>query len=121
MERKHGSVPKAKDTALYCEYTELRNIIRAERQYLHREVFDCMREEFFATIDNIEIERQLLGLSLGEEFKAEDGKNVQFVFEERARLAHNLFCSSDCRTEDHHELCLLCANHPRLGFTLQPT
>ena len=33
-----------------------------------------------------------------------DDEDIQFVFEERARLAENFFRSSDCRTEDQHEL-----------------
>jgi hypothetical protein len=53
-----------------------------------------MREEFFATI---EIERQLLGLPVSEQLKEGDD-DVQFVFDERARLARSLFQSSDCRT-----------------------
>ncbi|OJD24587.1 hypothetical protein ACJ73_04052 [Blastomyces percursus] len=70
---------------------------------LHREAFEDMRQEFFATIDTVEIERQLLGLSISEELKMDDEDKAQFVLE-RARLARNLFCSSDCRTEDQHEL-----------------
>ncbi|EDN03649.1 hypothetical protein I7I51_05473, partial [Histoplasma capsulatum] len=104
IERKHGSVPKSKGTALHREYTELGDTIRAEKQTLHREAFEDMRQEFFATIDTVEIERQLLGLSISEELKMDDEDKVQFVFEERARLARNLFRSSDCRTEDQHEL-----------------
>ncbi|OJD21830.1 hypothetical protein ACJ73_06825 [Blastomyces percursus] len=104
IERKHGSVPKAKGTVLHREYTELGHTIRAEKHALHREAFDDMRQEFFATIDTIEIERQLLGLSVGEELKMDDEDKVQFVFKERARLARNLFRSSDCRIEDQHEL-----------------
>ncbi|EDN08839.1 FluG domain-containing protein [Histoplasma capsulatum] len=100
IERKHGSVPKAKGTSLHRQYTELGDTIRAEKQALHREAFDDMRQEFFATIDTIEIERQLLGLSISQELKMADEDKVQFVFEERARLARNLFRSSDCRIED---------------------
>ncbi|OJD27897.1 hypothetical protein ACJ73_00690 [Blastomyces percursus] len=48
-----------------------------------------MRQEFFATIDTIEIERQLLGFSISEELKTDDEDKIQFVFEERARLARN--------------------------------
>ncbi|OJD22352.1 hypothetical protein ACJ73_06295 [Blastomyces percursus] len=104
IERKHGSVPKSRGTALHREYTELGDNIRAEKQTLHREAFEDMRQEFFATIDTVEIEKQLLGLSISEELKMNDDDKVQFVFEERARLARNLFRSSDCRTEDQHEL-----------------
>ncbi|OJD10206.1 hypothetical protein ACJ73_09890, partial [Blastomyces percursus] len=104
MERKHGSLSKAKGTELHRQYTELGDTIRAEKQALHREAFDGMRQEFFATIDTIEIERQLLGLPVSEELKMDDEDNVQFVFKERARLARNLFRSSDCRIEDQHGL-----------------
>jgi uncharacterized protein DUF3435 len=77
IERKHGSVPKAKGTPLHREYTELGDTIRAEKQALHREAFDNMRhDEFFATIDTIEIERQLLGLSVGEEPRVDDEDKV---------------------------------------------
>ncbi|TPX21785.1 hypothetical protein DIZ76_015748 [Coccidioides immitis] len=63
-----------------------------------------MRQEFFAVIDTIKIKRQLLGLSISEELKMDNEDKIQFVFEERARLARNLFRSSDRRTEDQHEL-----------------
>ena len=53
-----------------------------EKQTLHREAFENMRQEFFATIDTIEIEKQLLGFHVGEGLK----KDIQFVFE-RAWLA----------------------------------
>jgi hypothetical protein len=33
-----------------------------------------------------------------------DDEDIQFVFEERARLAENFFRSSDCRIENYHEL-----------------
>ena len=103
IQRKHGSVQKAKGTILYREYTELGHTIRAEKQALHREAFDNMRQ-FFATIDTIEIEKQLSRLPVAEEPKMDDEDKVQFAFEERARLAGNLFCSSDCQTDDQHEL-----------------
>ncbi|OJD27699.1 hypothetical protein ACJ73_00909 [Blastomyces percursus] len=104
IERKHGSLSKAKGTELYHQYAELGDTIRAEKQALHREAFDGMGQEFFATIDTIEIERQLLGLPVSKKLKMDDEDNVQFVFKERARLARNLFHSSDCRIEDQHEL-----------------
>lgn len=113
MKRKHGSIPKAKGTDLYREYTQLGNAIRNERQSLHRAAFGNVREEFFETIDTIEIERQLLGLSVSEEFKVEDKEDIQFTFEERARLARNLFRSSDCSAEDPREL------HARRVQTIQ--
>ncbi|OJD12104.1 hypothetical protein AJ78_07253 [Emergomyces pasteurianus Ep9510] len=72
------------DTELHRQYTELEDTIRAEKQALHREAFDGMRQEFFATIDTTEIKRQLLGLSVSEELKMDDEDNVQFVFKERA-------------------------------------
>ncbi|EEQ88960.2 FluG domain-containing protein [Blastomyces dermatitidis ER-3] len=104
INRKHGSIPKAKGTALHREYIELGDDIRAEKPSLYREAFDRMREEFFATIDTIEIEKQLLGLSGGDKFKGEDESSVKFTFKERARLAQNLFRSSDCTTEAPHEI-----------------
>ncbi|EER41744.1 FluG domain-containing protein [Histoplasma capsulatum H143] len=102
IERKHSSISKSKGTVLHREYTELGDTIRAEKQTLHREAFEDMRQEFFATIDTVEIERQLLGLPISEKLKMDDEDKVQFAFEERARLARNL--SSDCRTKDQHEL-----------------
>ncbi|KAL2364863.1 hypothetical protein RJZ56_002210 [Blastomyces dermatitidis] len=104
MERKYGSVSKARSSDLHRQYTELGEEIKDKRQYLHREAFDRLREDFFATIDTIEIERQLLGLSFSNELQVEDPKNVQFVFKERKRLSQNLFRSSDCRVEDHTEI-----------------
>lgn len=113
INRKHGSIPKVKGTVLHREYSELGDNIRAEKQSLHREAFDRIREEFFATIDTIEIEKQLLGLSPGDKFKIEDKSNIEFTFKERARLAGNLFRSSDCTTEAQHEL------YPRRVQTIQ--
>ncbi|OXV11259.1 hypothetical protein Egran_00980 [Elaphomyces granulatus] len=100
IERKHSSVPKAKGTPFHREYTELGDTIGAEKQALHPEAFDNMRHEFFATIDTIEIERQLLGLSVGEEPKMDIGLSNR----RSARI-----------------LCLASANHSGLGFALQLT
>ncbi|EGC46137.1 FluG domain-containing protein [Histoplasma capsulatum var. duboisii H88] len=75
IERKHGSLSKGKGTELYHQYTELGDTIRAEKQALHCEVFDGMRQEFFATIDTIEIERQLLGLPVSKKLKMDDENN----------------------------------------------
>lgn len=104
IKRKHGSIVKAHGTELHRQYTELGDIIRTEKKSLHRAAFERMRDEFFAAIDTIEVERQLLGLSVSDKFKAEDNGNIHFTFKERARLAQNLFRSSDCTVEDHHEL-----------------
>ncbi|OJD23960.1 hypothetical protein ACJ73_04688 [Blastomyces percursus] len=104
IKRKHGSIVKAKGTELHLQYTEIGDTIRAEKHTLYRASFERMRDEFFATIDTIEIERQLLGLSVSEISEVEDTGRNHFTFPERARLAHNLFRSSDCTVEDHHEL-----------------
>ncbi|OJD19360.1 hypothetical protein ACJ73_08647 [Blastomyces percursus] len=72
IKRKHGSIIKTKDTELHRQDTEIGDTIRAERQSLYRPAFERMRDEFFATIDTIEIERQLLGLSICEISEAED-------------------------------------------------
>ncbi|OJD26331.1 hypothetical protein ACJ73_02290 [Blastomyces percursus] len=75
IERKYGSVLKSKGTALHREYTELGDTIRAEKQTLHREAFEEMRQRF----------------SINEELKTDDEDKIQFVFKERARLDQNLF------------------------------
>ncbi|PGH36147.1 hypothetical protein GX50_01002 [[Emmonsia] crescens] len=82
INRKYDSILKAKGTVLHREYSELEDNIRAEKQLLHREAFDCIREEFFVTIDIIEIEKQLLRLSPGDKFKTEDKSNMEFTFKE---------------------------------------
>ncbi|OJD21178.1 hypothetical protein ACJ73_07480, partial [Blastomyces percursus] len=103
IKRKHGSIIKAKGTELHRQYTEIGDTIRVERQSLYRAAFERMRDEFFVTI-TIEIERQLLGLSVSEISEAEDTGRIHFTFTERALLALNLFRSSDCTVENHHEL-----------------
>ncbi|EEH18019.2 hypothetical protein PABG_00582 [Paracoccidioides brasiliensis Pb03] len=94
IERKHSSVLKSKGTALHREYTELGDTIRAEKQNLHREVFEEMRQEFFTTIDTIEIKRQLLGLPVSEGFKVDNEDKIQFVFEDLREEPHKRRVSS---------------------------
>ncbi|KAK2813885.1 hypothetical protein FQN50_000286 [Emmonsiellopsis sp. PD_5] len=93
IKRKHGSIVKAKGTELHRQYTEIGDTIRTERQSLYRVAFERMRDEFYATIVTIEIERQLLGLSVSEISEVEDTGRNHFTFPERARLAQNLFRS----------------------------
>ncbi|OAX85254.1 hypothetical protein ACJ72_00376 [Emergomyces africanus] len=94
IKRKHGSVPKSKDTALHHEYTELENTIRAEKQTLHHKMFENMRQKFFATIDTIKIERQLLELSINKKLKMNNNDKVQFVFENLREGPHKQRVSS---------------------------
>ncbi|OJD22154.1 hypothetical protein ACJ73_06498 [Blastomyces percursus] len=56
IKRKHGSIVKVKGTELHRQYTEIGDTIGAEKQSLYRAAFERMRDEFFATIDTIEIE-----------------------------------------------------------------
>jgi hypothetical protein len=97
MERKFGSITKARRSELHLEYSQLCNSIKYLRQNLQRESFHIIREEYFEKIDTVLIEKELLGLSAAEEFKVDDGEQVHFTFHERARLAQNLFDSSDSK------------------------
>jgi hypothetical protein len=91
----YGSVPQASGTNLYAEYTKLEKTIQSERQYLRRRAKVEIREQFFATIDTVEIEHQLLGSSITSRLKIDEGQagNAQFTSAERERLAQNLFQS----------------------------
>ncbi|OXV06835.1 hypothetical protein Egran_05397 [Elaphomyces granulatus] len=97
MERKYGSVPKAKGNDVRTEYVKIGANIRSLRQARQREAFSKIREEFFDKVDTLLIDQQLLGLCV-EEFKIDDGEKVQFTFPERTRLAQNLF--GPCKSEE---------------------
>ncbi|EDN08847.1 hypothetical protein I7I51_00505 [Histoplasma capsulatum] len=88
----YGSVPKAQGTELHAQHSKLEKTIQSERRFLRKLARDNIREDFFAKIDTIEIERQLLGLSLTDDLKVEDSV-AQFTCVERARLARSLFRS----------------------------
>ncbi|OJD25540.1 hypothetical protein ACJ73_03093 [Blastomyces percursus] len=92
MRYQYGSVPKAQGTDLHAQHGKLERAIQSERRFLRKRARDNIREEFFAKIDTIEIERQLLGLSLADDLKVEDPV-VHFTCVERARLARSLFRS----------------------------
>ncbi|OJD23048.1 hypothetical protein ACJ73_05606, partial [Blastomyces percursus] len=81
---------------------KLERTIQSERRFLRKRARDNIREEFFAKIDTIEIERQLLGLSLADDLKVED-PIVQFTCVERARLARSLFRSLASFAEEEHK------------------
>ncbi|KAN0082199.1 Protein of unknown function (DUF3435) domain containing protein [Elaphomyces granulatus] len=97
MERKYGSVPKAKGSDVHTEYVKIGANIRSLRQTRQREAFSKIREEFFDKVDTLLIDQQLLGLCV-EEFKIGDREKVQFTFPERTRLAQNLF--GPCKSEE---------------------
>ncbi|EEH33963.2 hypothetical protein PAAG_05012 [Paracoccidioides lutzii Pb01] len=78
MKCQYGSVPKAQT-------------IQSERRFLRKCARDEIRERFFAQIDTIEIEHQLLGLSLPDDLNVEDADDVRFASAERACLARSLF------------------------------
>lgn len=100
MKWKYDSVSKIKRTHLHQQHSRIDRIVQNERQFLRRVWLKEIREKFFETIDIIEIERQLLRLSVSEKFKVEDIDKIHFTFDERARLAQNLFQSADSCAED---------------------
>ncbi|OJD10265.1 hypothetical protein ACJ73_09859, partial [Blastomyces percursus] len=63
MRYQYGSVPKAQGTDLHAQHGKLERTIQSERRFFRKHAQDNIREEFFAKIDTIEIEHQLLGLS----------------------------------------------------------
>jgi Protein of unknown function (DUF3435) len=65
------------------------------RDRLSKSSLDEIRREFFDTIDTIEIDRQLRGLSVRDGFTMEHEDGVNFTFQERARLAQNIFTMPD--------------------------
>ncbi|QSS59407.1 hypothetical protein I7I51_08842 [Histoplasma capsulatum] len=102
MRFQYGSVPKAQGTDLHAQHGKLERTIQSERRFLRKRARDNIRVEFFAKIDTIEIERQLLGLSLADDLKVEDPV-VQFTCVERARLSRSLFRSLASSTEEEHK------------------
>lgn len=66
-------------------------MIKNLRARLRKSTLEQIWEEFFNIINTIEIDLQLQGLSINNRFKAEDADDAHFTFEERARLAPNLF------------------------------
>ncbi|TPX19903.1 hypothetical protein DIZ76_017697 [Coccidioides immitis] len=102
MKLESGSVSKAQGTDLHAQHRALEKTIQSERRLLRRQAREETREHFFATIDTIEIEHQLLGLSVADHLKIKDASEVQFAFVERARLAQSLFQSlGSCVNEKH--------------------
>lgn len=94
----YGSVPKALGTDIHSQYNKLEKTIQSERRFLRKRAREEMREQFFVTIDTIEIDRQLLGLSISEDLTIDDGK-IQFTCTEWAHLTSNLFRPLDpCET-----------------------
>ncbi|EDN08104.1 predicted protein [Histoplasma mississippiense (nom. inval.)] len=104
MRYQYGSVPKAQGTDLHAQHSKLERTIQSERRFLRKRARDNIREDFFAKIDTIEIERQLLGLSLADDLKVEDSV-TQFTCVERALLARSLFTSLCSSAEEHKPHC----------------
>ncbi|KAL2360741.1 hypothetical protein RJZ56_006378 [Blastomyces dermatitidis] len=100
---KYGSVAKARGTDLYAQYSKLGRIIQSERRFLRQLARKKIREQFFATIDTIEIERQLLGSPTTDDLEIKDG-GVQFTFAERSLLASNLFRPLGCGKDAQNEI-----------------
>ncbi|QSS56756.1 hypothetical protein I7I53_05058 [Histoplasma capsulatum var. duboisii H88] len=103
MRYQYESVPKAQGTDLHTQHGKLERTIQSERQFLRKHAQNNIREEFFAKIDTIEIEHQLLGLSPTNDLKVKE-PIVQFTCVERARLAHSLFRSLSSSVEEKHTL-----------------
>ncbi|EER43199.1 FluG protein [Histoplasma capsulatum H143] len=103
MRYQYGSVPKAQGTDLHAQHGKLERTIQSERRFLRKRAQDNIREEFFAKIDTIEIEHQLLGLSPTNDLKVKE-PIVQFTCVERARLARSLFRSLSSSVEEKHTL-----------------
>ncbi|PGH15248.1 hypothetical protein AJ80_05601 [Polytolypa hystricis UAMH7299] len=98
----YRSISKACSTDPYAQLNKLEKSIQSERQYLRRQVQEEIREQFFTTIDTIEIEHQLLGLSVANHLKIEDTEEVHFTFIERHCLAQSLFQSlGGCADKKH--------------------
>ncbi|QSS61773.1 hypothetical protein I7I51_03950 [Histoplasma capsulatum] len=94
----------AQGTDLHAQHSKLERTIQSERRFLRKRARDNIREDFFAKIDTIEIERQLLGLSLADDLKVEDSV-TQFTCVERALLARSLFTSLCSSAEEHKPHC----------------
>jgi Protein of unknown function (DUF3435) len=90
MQMEYGSVLKAKGTDLSAEYARLNTYVRNLRNKLRQDAFNAKREAYFEGIDTHIIEQQLQGLC-SQKFEVGDEQKVDFSFDERIRLAHNLF------------------------------
>ncbi|OJD21124.1 hypothetical protein ACJ73_07535 [Blastomyces percursus] len=104
MKLESGSVSKAQGTDLHAQHRALERAIQSERRFLRRQAREEIRQQFFATIDTIEIEHQLLGLSVADNLKIKDASEVQFAFVERARLAQSLFQSLGSCVDEKSDL-----------------
>jgi Protein of unknown function (DUF3435) len=92
MKMEYGSVLKAKGTGLSAEYARLNTSIRNFRNKHRQDAFNTKRQEYFENIDTHLIEQRLLGLC-PRQFKVGDEQDAHFSFDERIRLARNLFLS----------------------------
>ena len=90
MKMEYGSALKAKGTDLSAEYARLNTYVRNLRNKLRQDAFNAKRQAYFEGIDTHIIEQQLQGLC-SQKFEVGDEQKVDFSFDERIRLAHNLF------------------------------
>ncbi|OJD23451.1 hypothetical protein ACJ73_05192 [Blastomyces percursus] len=74
-----------------------------ERRRTQRKTGDGLTPDDYRARDTARVSQfQVTGKN--EISEAEDTGRIHFTFTERARLAQNLFRSSDCTVENHHEL-----------------
>ena len=90
-----GSFPKAQGTELAQKYKKVSKAVKNKRDRLFKSGLDEIRMNFFNTIDTVEIDRQLLGLSVRDGFMMEREDAPNFTLQERARLARNIFAMPD--------------------------
>jgi hypothetical protein len=90
IKKEYGSISKAKGTSFSVEYNQLKTSIRTLRNKLLRDALNTKRRQYFENIDTDLIERQLRGPPQFEVDK-DDEQEVYFGFNERTRLATNLF------------------------------